>query len=144
VKTGANDVNGEGRARKTHQRNAVLDVLSGSSRFRTAQEIYADLRAVGERVGLTTVYRHLQRLADDGGVHAVQTADRQTAYRQCSAQPHHHLICTECGECVEISDSELDQRVESEAEALGYAEVTHNVEIFGVCPDCRDTHRRVG
>jgi Fur family ferric uptake transcriptional regulator len=144
VKTGSNEPAGETRARKTQQRNALLDVLAGSGRFRTAQEIYTELRGRGERIGLTTVYRHLQRLADDGTVHAVQTEDRQMAYRQCGTTPHHHLICTECRDCVEISDAELDQRVEGEAEALGFADITHNVEIFGVCPECRGTNLRVG
>jgi Fur family transcriptional regulator, ferric uptake regulator len=118
------------------QRTAVLEVLGASGRFRTAQDIYSELRSRGARIGLTTVYRHLQRLADDDKIHTVQTTDRQTAYRLCSRSPHHHLVCTGCGTGIEIADTELDQWVESEAGRRGYRDVTHSVEIFGLCPDC--------
>jgi Fur family ferric uptake transcriptional regulator len=114
----------------------VLDVLGGTGRFRTAQDIFSELRTRGDRIGLTTVYRHLQKLADDGVIHTVQTADRQTAYRLCSDQAHHHLVCTSCGDGVEIAHAELDRWVASEAASRGYSNVTHSVEIFGVCPAC--------
>jgi Fur family ferric uptake transcriptional regulator len=118
------------------QRQALLRSLAANSRFRSAQQIYADLQASGEEIGLTTVYRHLQRLADDGAIHAVQMTDRQTAYRQCSRTPHHHLICTNCGECVEFSDSDLDRKVETEAIRQGFVETSHSVEVFGLCGAC--------
>ena len=44
--------------------------------FRSAQDIYADLRSAGEAVGLSTVYRHLQSLADAGGVDVIHHARR--------------------------------------------------------------------
>jgi hypothetical protein len=96
VEVGDSPMGASGRG--TTQRSAVLATLGSSGRFRTAQEIYSELRQSGARVGLTTVYRHLQKLADSGVIHAVQTASRQTAYRQCSTTaPHHHLICVGCG-----------------------------------------------
>ena len=122
--------------RSTSQRTAVLDSLRGSGRFRTAQDIYSELRSRGARVGLTTVYRHLQKLADDGTIHAVQTADRQTAYRLCGQGSHYHLVCTGCGAGIEIADAKLDDWVEAEATRRGYSEPSHRVEIFGVCPAC--------
>ena len=122
--------------RSTSQRTAVLDSLRGSGRFRTAQDIYSELRSGGARVGLTTVYRHLQKLADDGTIHAVQTADRQTAYRLCGPGSHYHLVCTGCGAGIEIADSDLDGWVEAEAARCGYSELSHRLEIFGLCPAC--------
>lgn len=126
----------ESRGRNTVQRAAVLTVMGESARFRTAQDIYAELRAQGARVGLTTVYRHLQKLADEGLIHSLQTPDRQTAYRLCSDVHHHHLVCTGCGAGVEIPVTEFEQWVEGEAAGRGYSGVTHNVEIFGTCPVC--------
>ncbi len=90
----------------------------------------------GVRIGLTTVYRSLQRLADEGTIHSVQTMDRQTAYRLCSQTAHHHLVCTQCGAALEIADGELDRLVEREAAARGYSAIAHSVEIFGLCAKC--------
>ena len=140
VRVKVGDSLGGAPGRGTTQRSAVLATLGSSGRFRTAQEIYSELRQSGARVGLTTVYRHLQKLADSGVIHAVQTASRQTAYRQCSTTaPHHHLICVGCGAGVEITGSEMDGWVESLAVRLGYTDVSHSLEIRGLCPACADS-----
>ena len=138
AKLGLGQPRGDIRSRKTSQRAAVLDSLRASGRFRTAQDIYSELRSGGARIGLTTVYRHLQKLVDDGTIHTVQAADRQMRYRLCGDVPHHHLVCTGCGVGVEIVDTELDRWVESEGVRRGYSGLSHRVEIFGVCPSCRD------
>ena len=52
----------------SRQRSAVQAELARATAFRSAQEIHASLRESGHRIGLTTVYRSLQSLADaDGG-----------------------------------------------------------------------------
>ena len=124
------------RGRGTSRHTAVLDSLRGSDRFRTAQDIYSELRANGARIGLTTVYRHLQKLADDGVIHAVQTADRQIAYRLCSPGSHYHLVCTGCGAGIEIADPDLENWVEAQASRRGYSDLSHRIDIFGLCPQC--------
>lgn len=123
-------------ARSTTQRDAVLDVLGTSERFRTAQDIYAELRSAGARIGLTTVYRHLQKLTEEGAIHSLQTADRQTAYRLCSTTHHHHLVCTRCGTGVEIEGLEVDRWAQNQAQSRGFSHVAHHVEVFGECPSC--------
>ena len=125
-------------ARVTRQGQAVLDVIVKSENFRSAQDIHAQLRADGEAVGLTTVYRHLQLLTDEGRVDALQTADGELVYRRChSDQHHHHVVCRQCGRGAEVELPDLERWAESTAHALGYSDVTHTVEIFGLCADCR-------
>jgi Fur family ferric uptake transcriptional regulator len=131
---GGSLVGGPGRG--TTQRTAVLEALRSTDRFRTAQDLYSVLRADGARIGLTTVYRHLQKLADDGVIHSVQTTDRQTAYRLCSDTAHHHLVCKVCGAAIEIADKQLDSRISAEATRRGFADISHRLEVFGVCPEC--------
>ena len=69
-------------ARRTRQGDAVLNVVLSSDNFRSAQDIHAALRASGETVGLTTVYRHLALLTDEGQLDALQTADGELVYRR--------------------------------------------------------------
>ena len=78
------------RVRQTRQGQAVLNVVAGSDNFRSAQDIHAELRAAGETVGLTTVYRHLALLTDEGRLDALQTADGELVYRRCHSEQHHH------------------------------------------------------
>ena len=124
------------RGQGTAQRRAVLQVMARSGRFRTAQEVYSDLREDGTNVGLTTVYRHLQRLADEGALHSLQLADRQTAYRLCSDAPHHHLVCTQCGSAFEITGGTVDEWASHEAADRGFADVRPAIDVFGTCPTC--------
>ncbi|HEY1445123.1 MAG TPA: Fur family transcriptional regulator [Acidimicrobiales bacterium] len=124
--------------RQTRQGQAVLNVVLGSDNFRSAQDIHAELRAAGETVGLTTVYRHLALLTEEGRLDALQTADGELVYRRChSDQHHHHVVCRQCGRGTEVELPDLERWAESTAAELGYSDVSHTVEIFGVCADCR-------
>ena len=80
--------------RSTRQRTAVADVLGRVDGFRSAQELHDLLRHDGASVGLTTVYRHLQALADAGQVDVLRTDDGEAVYRRCPTdEHHHHLVC---------------------------------------------------
>jgi Fur family ferric uptake transcriptional regulator len=125
-------------SRMTRQGQAVLRVVDGSENFRSAQDIHAELRAAGETVGLTTVYRHLALLTDDGQLDSLQTADGEVVYRRCrSSEHHHHVVCRKCGRGAEVELPDLEQWVESTARDLDYTSTTHTLEIFGLCATCR-------
>ena len=123
--------------RRTRQRAAVDEVLDEVDDFVSAQELHQMLRARGSRVGLATVYRALQTLTDDGRVDVLRSDAGEAVYRRCD-QPdhHHHLVCRSCGAAVEISRPAVEAWAEDVARAHGYVDVTHTVEIFGLCPRC--------
>jgi len=112
----------------------VLDRLPG---FCSAQQIHAELRSRGERVGLTTVYRHLQVLADAGRVDAIRDSSGETLYRRCQTDSHHHhLTCRNCGRSVEVEGKAVERWADWVAEQAGFSDVGHTVELFGLCPEC--------
>jgi Fur family ferric uptake transcriptional regulator len=127
----------QGRRHATRQGEAINEVLDEVAEFRTPQEIHAELRTRGRRVGLTTVYRHLALLADRGAVDVLRTASGQTVYRRCAAESHHHhLICRSCGKTVEFEGPEVERWAEAVARAARFHDVSHTVEIFGTCDEC--------
>ena len=73
------------RPRATRQRAAVADILARTDEFRSAQQIHAALEAEGTKVGLATVYRNLQTLAESGAVDQVRSAEGELLYRACEA-----------------------------------------------------------
>lgn len=123
--------------RQTRQRAAVVAALDSIDDFRSAQELHDELRRKGESVGLTTVYRTLQALADDGLVDVIVRSDGEAVYRRCSTHHHHHLVCRACRATVEVEAPEVESWAAGVARQHGYAEVSHTVEIFGICPQCR-------
>jgi Fur family ferric uptake transcriptional regulator len=122
--------------RSTRQRAAVAALLEELEDFRSAQEVHDLLRHRGERVGLTTVYRSLQMLADAHEVDVLRTADGETAYRRCSRGHHHHLVCRTCGRTVEVDGPAVERWAGRVAAENGFTDVSHTLEIFGTCTDC--------
>lgn len=126
-----------GTLRSTRQRTAVVGLLDELTDFRSAQEIHALLRERGDSVGLTTVYRTLQSLADAGDVDAIRTDDGETVYRRCTtSKHHHHLVCRACGHTAEVEGPAVERWADKIAEQHGFVDVTHTVEVFGTCADC--------
>lgn len=125
------------RVRATRQRTAVADVLGKVDGFRSAQDLHDLLRHDGASVGLTTVYRHLQALADAGQVDVLRTDDGEAVYRRCpTVEHHHHLVCRRCGRSVEVDGPEVEVWATSVAAEHGFTDVTHTVEVFGTCSAC--------
>jgi Fur family transcriptional regulator, ferric uptake regulator len=124
--------------RTTKQRSALLAVLEEPAGFRSAQDLHARLRERGEPVGLATVYRGLQALVDAGEVDVLRGGDGEAAYRRCSPQHHHHLLCRSCGLTVEVADPPVERWAAKIAAEHGFRDVQHSLEVFGTCTACAE------
>lgn len=124
--------------RSTRQRDLVRDQLAREDSFRSAQAVYADLRAAGEAIGLSTVYRHLQALADAGDADSLNTGDGEVRYRLCgqAQRHHHHLVCRSCGRTVEIEGAAVERWAQKVAQDAGFHSVEHTIELQGLCATC--------
>ena len=132
-------------ARNTRQRTAVIKVLSEIDTFASAKEIHRELENRDLQVGLTTVYRTLQSLAEIEAVDVLHMATGETLYRQCvSPHHHHHLVCTQCGRTEEIDGGSVETWAKQVAEQHGFQLTGHDAEIYGLCPDCAAAHRDEG
>ena len=124
--------------RHTRQLAAIGAYLDTIDEFRTAQQIHTGLRACGQSIGLTTVYRCLQQLSSAGALDWISTADGEIAYRKCSSAHHHHLVCRACGTTVEISGPMVERWAEAEGAAHGFRQIEHTLELSGVCLQCSE------
>ena len=124
--------------RATRQRAAIIALLDTVDEFRSAQELQDELRRRGENIGLTTVYRTLQSLSAADLVDMVRTDTGESVSRRCADDDHHHhLVCRGCGSAVEVSGREVEAWAAEVAQAHGFSEVSHTIELFGICADCR-------
>ncbi len=126
-------------ARSTRQRAALSAVLDDLDEFRSAQDLHAMLRQRGDGIGLTTVYRALQAMADAGEVDVLRSADGEAVYRRCSSGHHHHLVCRNCGRTVEVDGPAVERWAARVAAANGFVDVTHTLEVLGTCTPCATT-----
>ena len=119
-------------SRSTEQRRAILEALRASDRAVTAQELHGELAGVG----LATVYRNLQRLADEGTADTLRRDSGEQAFVLCDRGHHHHLSCRVCGRVERIGDCRLDEWARRVAGEHGFADVEHHAELVGVCAAC--------
>ena len=123
--------------RRTRQQLAILEALTAREDFVAAQELHAAMGRDGHKVGLATVYRALQTFDEAGEVDTLVTEGGETLYRACrTTAHHHHLVCRECGDTVEIDGPAVEQWSEQIAAQHGFSEVSHTVELYGRCSAC--------
>lgn len=123
--------------RMTRQRSAVAELLADLEEFRSAQQLHEQLRDRGEGIGLATVYRTLQSLADGGEVDVLRSTDGEALYRRCARREHHHhLTCRSCRTTVEIDGPSVESWAAQVGAAHGFRDIEHTMELFGLCADC--------
>ena len=115
--------------------------LKANDEFISAQDLHRKLEDEGVKVGLATVYRQLNALAEAGEADTVRLEGQQL-FRLCGDDGHHHhLVCTNCGNTVEI-ESPSETWLRGISEKYGFTIERHTLEVFGLCPDCRNQARR--
>lgn len=122
--------------RSTKQRSAIVEILSTSQSFFSAQEIHNQLRKSGSTIGLSTVYRTLTALTATNEVDVILREDGESLYRLCSQIHHHHLVCRKCGLTLEIQAEEVESWASEISKKHGFANIEHTLEIIGTCTNC--------
>lgn len=118
-------------------RDEVLGLLAHQDCCLSAQDIHARLSSGGRRVGLASVYRALDVLAQLRLVHRVDV-DGTACFEPAdpSGEHHHHAICDTCGRMDPFEDPELERALDAVTERLGYAARGHDLVLRGTCPAC--------
>lgn len=125
----------EAGLRVTEPRRAILRSLAGAEGPLSADEVFEALDSGS--CDLVTVYRCLESFEKAG---AAQRGVRENGTKvYClahGADHHHHLTCRGCGRTERI-DVCVEVDLEGMAAERGFTEVTHVLEVFGVCEICR-------
>ena len=124
--------------RKTRQREEVRGALDRIDGFVRAQDLHAALHNAGSGIGLTTVYRALGDLEEEGLADSLRGADGVSRYHPCHTQGrrHHHLICRACGRTVEAEMAETERTIRRAAADHGFTDPSPILEVFALCAAC--------
>jgi Fur family ferric uptake transcriptional regulator len=119
-------------------RRAVVDLLGRQNCCMSAQEIFDRLRRARRPVGVASVYRALETLAELRLVKRIDAGDGIARYEPAlpDGDHHHHLVCRDCGKVEAFSDPRLERAIDKVAVGLGYAVEEHEVVLTGACADC--------
>ena len=122
----------------TGPRRAILEILRKHPHPLTNREILAALPK--GQCDLATIYRAMHLLGEIGLIKQYDFGDGKARFElvgEGGDSHHHHLVCTRCSEIVEIEECVLDKLEKQIAAKNGFTAVTHKLEFFGICPDCR-------
>jgi Fur family transcriptional regulator, ferric uptake regulator len=124
--------------RRGGARRAVVELLGRQNCCMSAQEIFDRLRRARRPVGIASVYRALETLAELRLVKRVDAGDGVARYEPSrpGGDHHHHLVCRDCGKVEAFSDPRLERAIDRVAGGLGYAVEEHEVVLTGACADC--------
>ncbi|MDQ6612749.1 MAG: transcriptional repressor [Gemmatimonadota bacterium] len=126
----------------TLQRLAIADVVMGSGRHVSAEDVQQELSKQGTAAGTATVYRTLEVLVRSGLVVERDFGEGFKRFEAARDVPHHeHLLCTTCGKVTEFRDERLERMTTVLAETHGFARQRHRLVIYGQCNDCRNVKR---
>ena len=122
----------------TAQRLAIADVVLGTDRHLSAEDIAAELRLMQAQAGTATIYRTLEVLVRSGLVVERDFGEGFKRYEATRGIPHHeHLLCTACGRVTEFRDERLERMTTVLAEAHDFSRQRHRLVIYGLCGPCR-------
>lgn len=124
--------------RLTPQRRAVLHAIAQGHEHLTPAHIYHKAREESPGIGLVTVYRTLDMLAELGLLCEVPTTgDARSYILRRTAAHHHHLICADCGAVADFSDCDLGELERALALETGFKIEGHILEFLGRCESCQ-------
>ena len=123
--------------RLTPQRLEILQVIKSYGRHITAEEIHAAILPQQPYLDIATVYRTLQWLQSVGLVAPIGMGDGKLhfEYRR-PGEHHHHLICQQCGQQIEISGEHLVALEADLQQRYGFTLLVDHLALPGRCAGC--------
>ncbi len=123
----------------TTQRELILKTLFNNPNHFTPENLYLLIKERNPdlNIGITTVYRTLNLLEENGIVSSISFGISGKKF-ELSNKPHHdHLICQECGEIIEFHDEKIEQLQEKIANIHNFKLVDHLMQLYGICEVCQ-------
>ncbi len=115
----------------TAPRRKILHLLEESSEQHLgAEEIYAQLKASGDDIGLATVYRVLAQFEAVGLVTRHNFEGGHSVYELDQGTHHDHMICLETGKVTEFVSRDIEELQRAIVAEHGYDLVEHRFVLY--------------
>lgn len=118
--------------RMTDQRRIIAKILTESKDHPDAEEIFNRAKIIDNKISVSTVYRTVRLLEQEGILNRLDFRDGRSRYEESTDDHHDHLICIKTGKIIEFHDEDLEKLKNKIAEKLGYKMIDHRLEIFGI------------
>lgn len=123
--------------RMTPQRMMILDAIQESDQHISAEEIHVQVVAKYPNVNISTVYRTLELLKKLKLVTETDLGGGRFRYHPAEKGHHHHLVCQECGNTIDLDEAELSPLRDSLLKKHQFIADLHHLAIMGRCVKCK-------
>lgn len=124
--------------RLTTQRQIILEELGKVTSHPTANEVYDMVRKRLPRIGLGTVYRNLELMAETGIILKLEVGGTQKRF-DATVAPHYHIRCLSCGKVDDIEIPVMANIDKTAADLSQYQILGHHIEFSGICSECSNS-----
>ena len=124
--------------RNTRQRRVIRDVFEDAERPLSIEEVLGAAQRDSNAVSLSTVYRFVRALVEDGTLSAFELPGQGAFYERAGKAHHHHFSCERCGRVYELNDC---VSIEKLALPKNFTAVSHDLTVVGICATCNGQKR---
>lgn len=115
----------------THPRVRILGILEDADgKHLTAEDIYRELLAHEDDIGLATVYRVLTQFEAAGLVLKHNFEGGQAVYELDRGKHHDHMVDLESGKVIEFTSEEIERLQKEIADKHGYVIEEHSLVLY--------------
>jgi len=126
----------------TPQRRVVIQTIASSQDHLTPAAIYDKVHHDQPNIGLVTVYRTLEILAELELICELHAGGSCRSYTVSAPGHHHHLICSNCGVVIDFTDCDLGEAQQNLSNETGFRINGHLLEFIGLCQTCQKEARK--
>ncbi|KJR41012.1 Ferric-uptake regulator [Candidatus Magnetoovum chiemensis] len=123
--------------RLTKARQSIIALFINIKHPLSAGDIITALADIKLRVNITTVYRELDFLENQGIIKELKLCDSSKKYELWSDTHHHHIVCVKCSkiQCIKLNECMKSQE-QIAANQSNYLIINHTLNFYGLCPGC--------
>ncbi len=128
--------------KSTLPRLKVLSLFeTGKERHLSAEEVYRQLLASGDDIGLATVYRVLAQFEQAGLLVRHHFEGGKSVFELNQGKHHDHIVCLQCGHVEEFYDEDIEARQRKAAADRGFEVHDHSLYIYADCTKAKCPNR---
>jgi Fur family ferric uptake transcriptional regulator len=115
----------------------ILEIMQNHRGHVSAEEVYQSLYVAHPYINRSTIYRTLEMLTKEGVLTVTDLGTGPVSYELNTGEPHHHLVCENCGKIEEFDHELLQSLRQALKRKYQFQARLDHMAIFGLCGKCR-------